>query len=72
VLSSWKFCPKCGFQLSKAPILPLEASESSAEVIPNRLQELIQDYETLTGSALNKEIIQDFLNHSAVRSLSVI
>jgi hypothetical protein len=72
VLSSWKFCPKCGLQLSKAPTLPLKASESSAEVIPNRLQELIQDYETLTGSALNKEIIQDFLNHSAVRSLSVI
>ena len=73
VLNSWHFCPHCGSSLKNSlkQTKIIETPRTSTEV-PQRFLDLIEDYESLTGSKVSTEIIQDFLSHAAVRKLSVI
>jgi hypothetical protein len=72
ILSAWKFCPNCGFDLKGGQKLSEVQESTFAKELPDRYKALIQDYEALTGSPLDKSLIGDFLKHQAVPKLSVI
>lgn len=71
ILKSWKFCPACGVRLLEHSELREEVSVTQSR-LPERLADLISDYQSLTGSKLNNSILEDFLKSPAVRTLSVI
>jgi hypothetical protein len=72
VLSAWRFCPNCGFNLKKESASNLVQEPKNSRELPDRFKLLIQDYEKLTGTKLEKVVIQEFLKHAAVPKLSVI
>lgn len=72
VMRSWTFCPNCGERLVTTSSANSKQAKSAPVELPMRLTEIVRDYELLTGSGLNPEIVQDFLNHPAVGRLSVI
>ena len=69
----WQFCPFCGKSVNE---INLKDINQSVAIKENRITErfiiLARDYKSLTGHALEGELLRAFVNHPAAGRLSMV
>lgn len=72
MLSAWNFCPECGTQRAIAVVLKDETPQAQPKELPQRFQELLEDYANLTGNRPEGIVREEFLANQTSSILSVI